>query len=263
MEEKFGIIVFPTVKLNNLYQPIVDVLDQTPQRAANRLSQTNRLLTDWVSLAACIPTAGSLPPPFFASSCQCCHRSQAQADQSLCCEEVLPLPVLGPQMCSSGDGCRWIRNNHSDTRVHKITAWLSPFPRLTCTGASSVNLGRAVSVLVEQCLERHVVCWPPPTDSLLLLQTPYQCMLPESADCCFWPQREVPEATAAPDPQNIILPWAPMLGMSSLWTLLGIPPLLVCPPLLRQTLSRLSASTSAKMLPLRAVSWSIKQRKLQ
>lgn len=82
------------------------------------------LLTGLVSLAACIPSARSLPPPSFASYCQCCHRSQEQADQSLCWEEVQPLLVLSPQICSAIDACGR-RSNHSSARVHKITAFTS------------------------------------------------------------------------------------------------------------------------------------------
>lgn len=35
MEKKYGIIVWPTVKLNKFCQPIHDVLDQAPQYTAN------------------------------------------------------------------------------------------------------------------------------------------------------------------------------------------------------------------------------------
>lgn len=156
------------------------------------------------------------------------------------------------------------------TRSQSLPAWLPPFPSLTSIGAvsaSSLQLGRAVSALVVQCLERHVVCWPPPTASWCLLQTP----LPVHASCkcrlvLVAPERG-PRGHFSAWPVELHLPMGAHAGyrpLNCLWTPLGTPQ---CAHHYRNQLcpQKTVCLHFCKICCLwgLTVSWSIKQCKLQ
>lgn len=107
------------------------------------------------------------------------------------------------------------------TSSQPLPAWSSPFSSLTSTGVACTSLVELeVQALVVQWLEMTlcpspfcypwccVVCWPPPTGQLLILQTLYQCTPPASAETIACG----PTSHCSPWLRNYTLPWELMLG---------------------------------------------------